>query len=592
MTSFKDDAALLEEQVAQNTADIAALKAAGVGQPGPVGPKGDKGDAGPAGPQGPAGMDGASGASGASGSAAPLTQAQIIAAIIAAFGGTASSGSSGGGGAPPVATTPAANDADVYFPANPADAKFPSPEDAKSMVFNGVASHPYLISKNGAVYQILADQPITNEYGHGYRLAVNGIAIEGDGMFVTEIVVRQGNVYFAVNNAGFGVFQAPDGMMSGIARVPLPPPFVTSTNAATGQTVAVPAMPPDPPLPTVAPGSSGNVIHFGPGTPYATIASALAAAKPGDTVSYPDAAPRGVVFAESCSVPEGVLLDLGGRWKDLDEVAGAFAAEDWGALDNLYVPGAIADGKTLPDPDGYAHQNGCFVYLGNGRVDGARILNFGMQEEKHGGTAALRAYGSCVGTIAGRQNYITDCQNGIGPGGTTTNTDFSETVILRCGLGDGEGGAHSVYDSATVIRSKYGPNFFSQGMPNPPGPTPAGSGGHALKSRAKVLTLIAPFHLKGTDSSALDRPDGSTQVDQIGAGIIEQCTGAANHTISGYGAESETNGVIGQMYHGTTIIGNCDQPTLLANGPMAFDASVIFKGNKIVVPESAPVKGL
>jgi hypothetical protein len=484
-----------------------------------------------------------------------------------------------------------------FFPADSAMALFPSPEGSRITVDpdGTVGGPPYLMDMFGNRYRIDRNADglhalvlISNIGGgtsklYGAQASYNGAIIPdtsgrglASGAFI-KLIVAQGKVYMTPFGGQTVVI---NGGISSIAVTAQPTnwadPFYgyksahnIGTDTGTGGTggsggaggVPVPS---DPPKATVAPGSNGNVIKFGAGQQYAGPTAACAAAKPGDTVLF--AGTPGQVFAESFDVPEGVKLDGGGRWPaDLSSVKSVFAAgSDYSSLETLYVPGAIIDGNSLADPDGYSHQLGGVIGLGNVIITGLRIKNFGLKEAVHGGTGGIRAKGNAIGQLQGSDNFITDCQNGIGPGGTQIiSGPWVRTVIVRCGLNDGAGGAHAVYDTSSTVRSIAGPDFYSDGG------SIQGSGGHGYKSRAGAsFTAVAPFYIKGSDSSALDIPNGSAAICQVDAGDIEQYGSAdfTNHTLIGYGLEGSINGTAGVKCTGTTFHGNCPQPVIQGSG--------------------------
>lgn len=534
-------------------------------------------------------------------------------------GGTAGGGATGatGDASPDPDQWSATKVAATFFPTDYALAAFPSPEESQILVDPDGTYHgePYLKSAGGAVWKFDRDAngaliPVTSQTGSGFQASCNGSFIKGPDQkpqATIAMMVSQGQIYFTAAGGFIQKTQGVDNPGSGNANTSIPSffqdPFyaykqahgigTTGGTGATGgtsggSTGGVP-VPPDPPAAAVVPGTSGKTLTFGQGGQFATATLACAAAQPGDTVQYLTSAARGVTFNESFKIPEGVLFDGGGRWPaDMSPVMAIFAAgTDYSGLDALYTAGAIFDGAGIPDPSGYAGQMGGVVPVGNAIINGCRILHWGQQETAHGGTAGLRAYGSVNGQIQGSDNYITDCQNGIGPGGTSViSGPWKRIVIIRCGLNDGQGGAHCVYDTSSTTRSIAGPDFYSDGG------TLSGSAGHGYKSRAtNCFTAVAPFYIKGGDSAALDLPDGSAGVAQIGAGHIEQVAGAANHTLLDYAIESSTNGTAGVKCSGTTFHGSCDSPAIIGNGPVDVTGCV-FKGNAVSSTGSVAVTGL
>jgi hypothetical protein len=484
-----------------------------------------------------------------------------------------------------------------FFPADSGMALFPSPEGSRITVDpdGTLSGPPYLLDALGNRYRfdrnadgIHAAVLVSNIGGgtsklYGAQVSFNGTPVPdtsgrnlASGAF-TKIMIAQGKVYMTAFGGQTLIINGGVSSLSVTAQpVAWSDPFygyksahnIGTGDGSTGSTgggggVPIPA---DPPAPAVKPGSNGNVLKFGTGQTYAGPTAALAAAKPGDTVLF--AGTPGQVFTESFDVPEGVKLDGGGRWPaDMSAVKAIFAAgSDYSGLDALYTAGAVIDGNSLSDPDGYSHQLGGVIPLGNAIATGLRIKNFGLKEAQHGGTGGIRMKGNGIGQMQGSDNYITDCQNGIGPGGTQIiSGPWVRTVIVRCGLDDGAGGAHCVYDTSSTVRSIAGPDFYADGG------SLSGSAGHGYKSRAGAsFTAVAPFYIKGSDSSALDIPNGSAAVCQVGAGDIEQYgqAGFTNHTLIGYGLEGAINGTAGVKCSGTTFHGNCPAPVIQGAGPI------------------------
>lgn len=567
-SQLADDIAALEATVNQNTQDIAGLKqqvaSIGTGAQGPAGP------AGPPGPQGPQGVPGPAGADGTSGSGSvTLTQAQIVAAIIAALGG-ASGGTSSGGGTGSGGTTTT-----DYFPADPGSAPFPSPENSAQMVLNGkISGAPYLRSQGGAVWTLLPDQTVTNEFGSGFAISVNG-QVESVNAY-TQLIVRQGAVYFTFNGGNIGVFEQPDGINTGVYRTSLPPAWTTTGTDASGQQTQLPAMPSGP---TPFTAWTGNVILFGDNQTYKTMQDAHDAAQPGDTIQ---AGPEmvGKTVSQTLGTTKPIVLDLLGRI-----TAGA------GTETPTWQPGLLLDFTGI-DLAGSAyqgtptHQHGAIIPGADCIVRGVDCTAAGMASAGHDGTSAIRANADI--NLAVDHCHLWKNQNGIGPmkvgtGGTlvVTNSWLVDNYLPN----DENPGSHNVYTEG--VSATFGPGFTSIVNPSAGG---GDKGGHAFKSRANVTMGIGPFYLYSGDASSLDIPDGSTQVCNIGAGTIAKKAGDLNHTVLGYGVESQLNGLAGVKLTGTTIDALCDSPLIGTTGPVTFDPTCVFTGNKPTGP--AIVKGL
>lgn len=484
-------------------------------------------------------------------------------------GTTGGTGGTTGGGTgtvdprDPTYMTQAQRDA-LFFPSDYANAAFPSPERSHIIIDADGTHHgpEYIISAQGAVYRFDRDAngkyiPMSYEYGNGFQFSVNGEPVLGNPTL--SLIVAQGQVYVTKAGGLTMIFTARDAPRSGATPTSVPEFFtdpyflykqgIGLTSGSTtggGSTGGVP-VPADPPAQSVAYGSTGKVITFGPAETFKKPSEAVATAVAGDKIKH--AGPPGTVYEDTFKLPDAVQIDGGGRWPaDMKPVRDAIAAKDYAKVASLYAVGAILDGSKFPNqPSTYAGEMGGIAYMGNGNVIGFEIRGYGKAEAEHGGTAGLRAYGSCVGQIQGSDNYIHDCQNGIGPGGSKLiSGPWPRTVLHSCGLNDGAGGAHCVYDTGSVIRSIAGPDFYSDGG------IIAGSAGHGYKSRARAsVTIKAPFYIAGSDASALDIPDGTAAQCHLEAGEIEQYSppggdvGYTQHTLIGYGLESLNNGQAG-----------------------------------------------
>lgn len=458
------------------------------------------------------------------------------------------------------------------FPADPGSAPFPSQENSTSMILDGkISGAPYLRSAQGAVWRFdlgAAGSPIklTSAYSTGYQVSVNGAPIAGAP--IQQMMVRQGEVYFQADTI-WSALEQTDAPISGLAHTTPPPPWTGAGTSADGHIVALPDMPASPPAFTAW---TGNVILFGDGQAHKDMQSAHDAASPGDAIQ---AGPEmvGKTIAQTLGTTKPITLDLLGRI-----TAGA------GTASPIYQMGVILDLSAL-DASQLPHQLGGIVPTADMIVRGATIRGGGMKQAGHDGTAAIRAGAAINLTVD--HCWLNANQNGIGPSGfpgtlTVTNT-FEEDNFLR--NDPTPGGSHNVY--AEGVAATFGPGFTS--IVNA---TTTGEGGHAVKSRAKVTTLIAPFYLYSGDSSSLDIPDGSTAICNIGSGTIGKKAGDANHTVLGYGVESQLNGLAGVKLSGTTIDALCDNPLIGAAGAVNFDAQCKFTGNKPTGPQGGLVTGL
>jgi hypothetical protein len=475
-----------------------------------------------------------------------------------------------------------------FFTADQVVALYPSPEGSAISVDAAGVMHPvdgsikFLKSYQGAVWKFDTDAngkpiPLTSEFGTGWQVSCND---QKFGLPVNQLTVAQGQIYMMEAGGFLQRVKVPDNVIAGVYNANLPTLWVPSvwgyenirglngaqtgggsgggTNTGTG---GVP-MPNDPPIPTVQPGSSGRVILVGDTAAfqYQTFAAALGASQVGDTVKW--AGKPGFVSAESFVVPEGREALGGGGFNVpmsqvkqaiLDGVAAKLSAKDLIAkVAPMYTDGVILDGDSQP---ALAHGGlGMVVPEGNAKVSGFHIRNVGMHEATHGGTGAIRHWDGAVGQMQGHDNFIHDCQNGIGPGGDPNDQGnvyqllagpWDNTVIIQCGLPDGSGGSHNVYD--LCVRSIFGTSFYSVIRP-----FAAGDGGHAYKSRGYGRTFLSnDVMLIGSDSSAYDIPDGGAVQDEIPAGVIIMQSEVDlpdrqfNHTLIGYCTESSNNGSAG-----------------------------------------------
>lgn len=523
---------------------------------------------------------------------------QLSAAIGVSAGGAQQGGGNDGGGGAATGDNSLDpkdwSDAKIqakFFAADEIVALYPSPEGSGISVDTNGVMHPadgsikFLKSYQGAVWRFDTDAsgkpiPLKSEFGTGWQVSCNG---QPFGLPVNQLTVAQGQIYMMEAGGFLQRVKVPDNVIAGVYNATLPQLWVPSVwgyenlhglngaqtgggsgggqNGGGGGGGGVP-MPSDPPIPTVQPGASGNVILVGDTAAfqYQTFAAALGASVVGDTIKW--AGKPGFVSSESFAVPQGRKVIGGGSWNVplaqvkqaiLDGVAAKLSGADLVAkIAPLYTAGVILDGDSQP---ALAHGGlGMVVVEGDGNVSGFEIRFVGMHEATHGGTAAIRHWDGAVGQMQGDDNFIHDCQNGIGPGGDPSATGnvyqllagpWNRTVILQCGLQDGSGGSHNVYDLA--VRSIFGTSFYSVVRP-----FANGDGGHAYKSRAYGRTFLSgDVMLIASDSSALDIPDGGAQQDVIPAGVIISQSDADlpdrqyNHSLIGYCTESQNNGTAG-----------------------------------------------
>lgn len=434
----------------------------------------------------------------------------------------------------------------LAFPADPGSAPFPSPENSTSVVLGSALSGaPYLRDAAGVIYQLAITGTPPTLADPGGRLHINGVLWIGfgdaTGAHVSEILLRGGRVYWQLSS---GQWQTMTGTGSAANATP-PAPVAVAPGAA----APIVAMPPDPSPAAVAPGSSGNVILAGPSQTIKTLADAIAAAKPGDTVRLDP----GAVFTESVLI--GVPIVLDGQ----------------GGLDG--VGGAVVDGSSFTS---YARQLGGLVPLTDVIINGLEIRGFGMAEKSSGGTGGIRPGAACFITV--RNCHIHDCQNGLSSGGFAVVWNVSNSLIELCGLGDGQ--SHNVYASTGTVRAL----FQSVASTGP-------RGGHALKSRAMKTDVVGGSY-DADDETPIDFPQGSAVPFSITGAEIGKSVNAANHGLFGYALESQQNGAPGGTITGCTINARCPSPLIQVAAGTVTLSNNTFPGNKVAAAGAGTVLGL
>jgi len=499
-----------------------------------------------------------------------------------------------------------------FFPVDFTKALFPSPDRTIIAVDpDGTLHGPaYILDAQGGrwKFDLGADGKSikidTKGNGYGYQISVNGLLIKDSSgnnfpsMPATRLMISQGQVYWQAFGGQIQKTQALDVPNSGNANTSLPPfwtdPFFgykQSVGLASGGTMGsgggsaggVPAKQ-DPPAQSVAYGSTGKTILFGPDQAIKGPTAACAVAKAGDIVKASDAA-RGQVFKESFDVPDCVVLDLNAPgWLNIATAWAALKAGDVTGFRAQWVEGAVIDGAGVPQ-SAYSHGLGGVVIVGNGKVINGHIRNWQpFTTPQHDGSAGLRFKGSAVGKFTGNNLFIEGCQNGIGPGGTVVQTDVSKTILYNNTGRDG--GAHNIYNTTSCSKDWYGPDFYSWVDAAPAGE----SGGHALKTRASVTTLVGPIELYSADATPLDIADGSSATIKVPSGVrLIKKAGDSNHNIVSYAVENGgVNGKVGMQFQAGAIV---DAPTglcgFLTTGPITFDAGVQFPQGKPTLDLSA-----
>jgi hypothetical protein len=477
-----------------------------------------------------------------------------------------------------------------------------SPENSTINIVNGkptvpsgapnydpTTGNPVISDINGVQFSFVVDGnenavvmplPATNQYGYetGYEVSANGTVWANGG---TQLIVRQGNVYVLgrwirggqpIGSAGTPFYyEYPSGNPSAM----LPPPLNATPPSGGGAATAGGMMPPDPAPASVAPGSTGTVILAGPSQATKTLAAAVAAARPGDTVRL-DA---GAVFNESVLIDKPLLIDGQG------EVANP------GTQGASFSGGAIIDGIGIADPSGYAHQLGGLVPMTDCIIRGCEVHGFGLQEAGPGGIGGIR--NGAPGRFVVDNCYVHDCQMGIYSGGFAADWTFNNVLIQNCGLGATSGAAsHNIYLSGEVVHA-----LARSVTSNIPTTTAAANratgkmgGGIAFKSRAKAPVIIGGWFHSG-DYADIEIADGSAEAAVVINAMLHKDATDPNHLLIQYGVESTKSGTAGLIMVGT-LDAHCPSPLIevVANCVVDITGSQIT-GNPVALSGAGKLIG-
>jgi hypothetical protein len=431
----------------------------------------------------------------------------------------------------------------VKFPPSPANASFPSPENAVS-AWNGelktIGGAPYLRDSDGFIYQIRASDSAVLQNG----------STDGN-TFAWELISRGGKIYW--NNGGH--WYLPNGKGGSTTIWPLPAAY-----AAPGGTAAAPGnMPADPPRPSVGPGSSGRTITAAPGQ---TLEQLLTSARPGDTIKLV----AGRVYAEAARVSVPVVLDGGGRG-------------------NNATGGAIIDGLNIAPVGGKAG----LLLVVDCILKGLEIRNWGLNDPNPDFICGIRNDAPGWYEISGCN--IHDCQGGIGGSVVgATNWNIHDTTIRNCGNGTGR--EHNVYLGTSTLKailtnvvSTVDPTFTNSLRQKV-------GGGYPLKSRANH-TEIRGGTFSAPDAACIDIPDGSTDPVIIDGATLIKPAGSPDHKVINYAEESTTNGLAGLKVTHSTLKLETESPLfLIAGGVLTFDSTSTFSGNNPSVQGGGTMTGL
>ena len=480
------------------------------------------------------------------------------AAVGAASGGTTTTGSE---------TTPApvvmtlltgvgltAAQVAQYWPANMADAP-QSPEGAQIKVVNGqLSTLKYLVDSKGNTVEFALDQngnpiPETSQWGNGYQLKMNG-NLSNPGTGFNAVTIAQGQFWLTYNGGFGGSLEVQGAVNSGIHEGTMPA-FFTSTGSGS-TTPNLPALPAAPKAATPAPGSTGQIVYFGPDVTYKDPAAVLAAnavAAGGSIVATPAAVGQTLAIGISPTIP--VLIDGLGRVTNPGTATAA-----WGG-------GVIIDVSSLADPSGYPHQLGAVVPLVDCIFRGFKVMGAGIHETGAGGTGGFRPGAGGVYNVD--HCFMTLNQNGIAGGGFDFDMLVSNTLLLDNGIGDGR--THNLYDSGGTYRLTldHVTSIVNPTTANTTYTTKLQNGGHAIKCRSPIFVAKACY-LLGTDGFPIDLPDGTTTIFTVDGSTLVKPAVSVNHVILGYGEESSTNGYAGGTITNTAFQALCQNPFIHTGG--------------------------
>jgi hypothetical protein len=421
-----------------------------------------------------------------------------------------------------------------YFPADPALAPFPSPEDSLQQILDGVvAGRPYLKDINARTHTLRISEAGASEYFINGLSQMDGWENHADSP-PTQLLVRQGGVYIFLAS-GATQIQTGNGYYN-----TAPPPAWTDDGGDTGGGGGGGGLPPLPGFPVPSPtppGSSGRIITAGSGQAIATLSDAIRAAQPGDTIqmvpgTYTDAPP-------AILVP--VLLDLGGATLDMT-----------GNLASL------------------AYGKGCIVPCADLIIQNGTIVGTAMEQNEGELTCAIRPNDGC-GYVTIRNMRLFDNQCGIGHGGHPCVIDVADSDISDNGLANNQGAStHNLYVGDACRRLTL-TNVTSVGCKD----------AHAIKYRGPEL-IVNGGTFAASNGSCFDIPNGSTVPFSINNAVMNKGTGDVDHHVMGYGEEYQNMGLAGGTINGGSIAALCNSPFITGAGGTITAIGVALSGNKIM----------
>lgn len=230
-------------------------------------------------------------------------------------------------------------------------------------------------------------------------------------------------------------------------------------------------------------------VTVGPDGPYQTIASAVAASNPGDTIEV------------TTGVYENDFLDFA---KDLTLQA---------------VGGRVTLRATVNPPNGKA----MITESGNVSITGFDISGVSVPD---GNGAAIRYQGGNL--VLTGDNFSRNQEGLLGagdPNGTITvkHSEFAYN-------GNGQGNTHNIYMGGELARLTITDSYFHDA-----------DVGHEIKSRAALTEIVGNRILdnNSTSSYSIDLPNGGDA--QITGNVIEQGPNGQNPFIIAYGEEGASN---------------------------------------------------
>ena len=275
---------------------------------------------------------------------------------------------------------------------------------------------------------------------------------------------------------------------------------------------------------------SGNVLTVGPGQQYATIAAAVAAAQPGDTIN----------------------VQAGTYTNDFVTITNNLTLQAVGGVVHMVATVAPPDGKAIIDEGGA----GISVTINGFDISGAAVSS--------GDGAAVRYEG---GALTLNNDYFHNNQDGM-----LAASDLAGSITINHSEfafnGTGDGQTHNLYvnDIANLtITDSY---FHDANV------------GHEIKSRAENTTITGTriFDNNSTASYSIDLPNGGSA--SIQNDVIEQGANSQNPIIISYGEEGSLHAGTSVLISGNTIVNDdaSHSSTAVVNDGTA---TLTFQNNQI-----------